>query len=323
MNRLSSSRNKKVPNKFKDMIHDLSNNGMTMKNMLNKDMVQSMENDVDSGKEGVGTECCVEGAEMGKEMENGGECNSSGKMDCGNNGMESQYTNVSESVTVDTTCPVTNPDEKLVANKENVVDSKENNSYVEALSKNLIESDNKLFSVPTSVNEKGEEVVIFDEELVNEGSEKWKFTVCGYFVGSSMPVYEVKYNIRRMWGKYGLRDIVVDNDEICYAKFKDEESMNLVLEQSPWMVNGRPFIVQKWDPQVTIVKSAPCKIPVWIKLFNVPLEAWSIKGISTLSSRLGRPIIMDKVTADMCNRGIGWLGYARVLVEIEAGKALV
>ncbi|GJZ80916.1 RNA-directed DNA polymerase, eukaryota, reverse transcriptase zinc-binding domain protein [Tanacetum coccineum] len=195
---------------------------------------------------------------------------------------------------------LTNPDEKLVANKENVVDSKENNSYVEALSKNLIESDNKLFSVPTSVNEKGEEVVIFDEELVNEGTEKWKFT-----------------------GKYGLRDIVVDNDVSCYAKFKDEESMNLVLEQSPWMVNGRPFIVQKWDHQVTIVKSAPCKIPVWIKLFNVPLEAWRIKGISTLSSRLGRPIIMDKVTADMCNRGIGWLGYARVLVEIEAGKGFL
>ncbi|GJW86809.1 RNA-directed DNA polymerase, eukaryota, reverse transcriptase zinc-binding domain protein, partial [Tanacetum coccineum] len=274
-------------------------------------------------EEGVGTECCVEGAEMGKEMENGGECNSSGKIDYGNNGMESQYTNVSESVTVDTTCPVTNPDEKRVANKENVVDSKENNSYVEALSKNLIESDNKLFSVPASVNEKGEEVVIFDEELVNEGSEKWKFTVCGYFVCSNMPGYKVKYNIRRMWGKYGLRDIVVDNDEICYAKFKDEESMNLVLEQSPWMVNGRPFIVQKWDPQVTIVKSAPCKIPVWIKLFNVPLEAWSIKGISTLSSKLGRPIMMDKVTTDMCNRGIGWLGYARVLVKIEAGKALV
>ncbi|GJR56860.1 hypothetical protein Tco_1499022 [Tanacetum coccineum] len=49
----SSNRNKKVPNKFKDMIHDLSNNGMKTKNMLNKDMVQSMENGVDSGEEGA------------------------------------------------------------------------------------------------------------------------------------------------------------------------------------------------------------------------------------------------------------------------------
>ncbi|GJR56859.1 RNA-directed DNA polymerase, eukaryota, reverse transcriptase zinc-binding domain protein [Tanacetum coccineum] len=203
-------------------------------------------------------------------MENVVECISVDKVDCGSIGMESQNNNVSESITVDTTSPCTKSNEKFVANKENVVDSMENNLYVEALSKNLIESDNKLFSVPTSVNEKGEEVVIFDEDL-----------------------------------------------------FKDEEGMNLVLEKSPWMVNDRPFIVQKWDPEVTIVKSAPCKIPVWIKLFNVPLEAWSIKGISTLSIRLGRPIMMDKITADMCNWGIGRLGYARVLVEIEVGKGFL
>nr|GFC19864.1 hypothetical protein [Tanacetum cinerariifolium] len=38
-------------------------------------------------------------------------------------------------------------------------------------------------------------------------------------------------------------------------------------------------------------------------MFNVSLEAWSKKGISTISSRLGRPIMMDKMTADMCNKG--------------------
>nr|GEY48812.1 hypothetical protein [Tanacetum cinerariifolium] len=94
-------------------------------------------------------------------------------------------------------------------------------------------------------------------------------------------VYEIKYNIRRMWGKHGLRYIVVDRDDICFAKFKDEEGMNLVIEQSPWM------------------------------------------GISTISSRLGRPIMMDKMTANMCNRGTGWLGYARVLVEIKACKGFL
>ncbi|GKE56968.1 RNA-directed DNA polymerase, eukaryota, reverse transcriptase zinc-binding domain protein, partial [Tanacetum coccineum] len=135
--------------------------------------------------------------------------------------------------------------------------------------------------VPTCVNEKGDEVVIFDEELVKEGSEKWKYTVCGYFVGSNMPGYEVKYNIRRMGGMHGLDEIVVDNDDLCFAKFKKEGGMNYVVYQSPWMVNGRPFIVQKWD----LVKSTPCKILVWIRLFNVPLEAWSIKGIGTISSR--------------------------------------
>ncbi|GJV02633.1 RNA-directed DNA polymerase, eukaryota, reverse transcriptase zinc-binding domain protein [Tanacetum coccineum] len=89
----------------------------------------------------------------------------------------------------------------------------------------------------------------------------------------------------------------------------------------PWLVNGKPLIVQKWDPEVVIVKESPCKIPIWIRLYNVPLEAWSIKGLSAISSRLGRPLMMDQMTSDMCKEGSGRLGYARVLVEIDASKS--
>ncbi|GKE21940.1 hypothetical protein Tco_1433452 [Tanacetum coccineum] len=104
----------------------------------------------------------------------------------------------------------------------------------------------------------GDEVVLFDEELMREGSEKWKNTVYDYFIGCNMPIYEVKYNLRRMWGKYGLKEIIVDEGGLCFIKFRSEEGEN--------------------------------------NMFNVPLEAWSTKGISTLSRR--------------------------VLVELEAAKGL-
>ena len=35
------------------------------------------------------------------------------------------------------------------------------------------------------------------------------------------------------------------------------------------------------------------KIPIWAKMINVPLEAWSKEGISGLASSLGRPLRMD------------------------------
>lgn len=57
---------------------------------------------------------------------------------------------------------------------------------------------------------------------------------------------------------------------------------------------------------------------MWVKLFNVPLEAWSINGISAIASSLGKPIIMDNATAKMCNEGIGMINYARVLIEVDA-----
>ncbi|GJW49093.1 RNA-directed DNA polymerase, eukaryota, reverse transcriptase zinc-binding domain protein [Tanacetum coccineum] len=63
---------------------------------------------------------------------------------------------------------------------------------------------------------------------------------------------------------------------------------------------GVLHLVQKRDPNVEIVKECPSKIHVWIKLLNVPLEAWNVKVISAISTRLGRPIKIDQMAADMC-----------------------
>ncbi|GJZ24509.1 RNA-directed DNA polymerase, eukaryota, reverse transcriptase zinc-binding domain protein [Tanacetum coccineum] len=66
--------------------------------------------------------------------------------------------------------------------------------------------------------ENGNEVVVFDEELDKERCMKWQLTLCGYL---------------------------------------HEDGINIVLEQSPWLVNAKPLVMQKWDPDVNIVKSEP------------------------------------------------------------------
>ena len=56
---------------------------------------------------------------------------------------------------------------------------------------------------------------------------------------------------------------------------------------------------------------------------NVPLEAWNVQGISRLASSLGNPIIMDRITASMCDKAYGRASFARVLVEVDATKELL
>ncbi|GJV30375.1 RNA-directed DNA polymerase, eukaryota, reverse transcriptase zinc-binding domain protein [Tanacetum coccineum] len=129
----------------------------------------------------------------------------------------------------------------------------------------------------------GSDVVIFDEELVNTGSAKWNLTVYGYFVGMIMNFTELRYIIMRMWGRYGLGEMFATNNDVYCFKFKHEYG--------------------------------PEKVPLWIKMFDITLEAWSAKGISALASILGKPLIMDDMTAQMCQYGKGRIGYARVLVE--------
>nr|GEV84866.1 hypothetical protein [Tanacetum cinerariifolium] len=130
--------------------------------------------------------------------------------------MESVCDDVNESITK-TGSQIDN------ATKENPIDNGissqraiKQSSYASTLSKNLNGKGNRLFTVPTGFNCNGEEVVLFDEDLVREGSEK-------------------------------------------------------------------------------------CAI----------------------SSRLGKPVMMDQMTFEMCNMGTGRLGYERVLVELDASKNFI
>ncbi|GKC27774.1 RNA-directed DNA polymerase, eukaryota, reverse transcriptase zinc-binding domain protein [Tanacetum coccineum] len=121
-------------------------------------------------------------------------------------------------------------------------------------------------------------------------------TVIGFFVGFKMSAPELRYHLRRMWGRFGLKDVIVNSKGQCFFKFNNEEGMNRVVEQGP------------------------CKVPVWVKLYNVPLEAWCVEGLSAIASSIGKPVVMDSMTTIMCSNGMGRFEYARVLVEIDDKK---
>ncbi|GKC50823.1 RNA-directed DNA polymerase, eukaryota, reverse transcriptase zinc-binding domain protein [Tanacetum coccineum] len=96
--------------------------------------------------------------------------------------------------------------------------------------------------------------------------------------------------------------------------------MKMVIERGPWMIRTKPLLVQKWNPNVCVEKKDPEVIPLWIKLYNVPLEAWSNKGISALASSLGKPIIMDQTTTKMCNEGVGSIGTEEEKRQVDSGN---
>ncbi|GKB27299.1 hypothetical protein Tco_0866700 [Tanacetum coccineum] len=108
----------------------------------------------------------------------------------------------------------------ITANTYVHVNSVNMNSYANVVGNNGNELDKNLFFVPTGLNDNGEEAMIFEEELVIEGSKKWQLTVCGYFVRCSLSPAEIRYNLRRMWSKHGLGEIQVDSNEMCFLSLK-------------------------------------------------------------------------------------------------------
>ncbi|GJT46938.1 RNA-directed DNA polymerase, eukaryota, reverse transcriptase zinc-binding domain protein [Tanacetum coccineum] len=142
---------------------------------------------------------------------------------------------------------------------------------------------NKLKFMSTAMNDERREVAVMDPVL-EEGIDKWSMTVVGNFMGFQMGYREIVGHLKRMWRLY----------------------------QS-----------EEWEPGLCMSKLDTSKLPLWVKIYDIPLEAWNVEGISRIASRIGVLIIMDKITTSIFEKPYGRASYARVLVEVDVAKGLV
>ncbi|GKB40393.1 zinc knuckle CX2CX4HX4C containing protein, partial [Tanacetum coccineum] len=199
---------------------------------------------------------------------------------------------------------------------------KQSMSFASAVSKSFGGfGNNKLKYVSTALNDEGREVAVIDPVL-EEGTNKWSMTVVGHFIGFQMGYREIVGHLKRMWRLYQLEEVIV-NQGMYYFNFKSHEGMQCVIENRPWMLENKPLFVRKWEPGLCMSKLDTYKLPLWVKIYDFPLEAWNIEGISRNASRIDVPIIMDKITTSICEKPYGRAFYARVLVEVDAAKGLV
>ncbi|KAL2252845.1 UNVERIFIED_CONTAM: hypothetical protein Sindi_0079200 [Sesamum indicum] len=93
--------------------------------------------------------------------------------------------------------------------------------------------------------------------------------------------------------------------------------MEEIIEGGPWLFQGQPIVLQKWEPGMAMRKLKHTQVPVWIKLRHLPMEFWTTEGLSTVASGVGKPLYPDAITR-ACTR----LDFARVCVMIDATQKL-
>ncbi|GJU03542.1 cysteine-rich receptor-like protein kinase [Tanacetum coccineum] len=74
--------------------------------------------------------------------------------------------------------------------------------------------------------------------------------------------------------------------------------------------------------RVSLKRNEVTKVPVWIKLYNVPVVAYSANGLSLIGTQVGKPIMLDAFTSSMCEDPWGRINFARALVEINVDSIL-
>ncbi|GJZ47806.1 MAK10-like protein [Tanacetum coccineum] len=147
-------------------------------------------------------------------------------------------------------------------------------------------------------------------------------TLVGYFVGKSLAFQIVQNYVNNTWAKFGLSKLMKMDNGMFLFKFDIKSGMDQVIERGPWLIRNTPLILTKWKPNVSLKPGVVTKVPVWVKLYNVLVVAYSEDGLSLIATQIGKPIMLDAFTSSMCVDSWGRISFARALIEIDAKSDL-
>ncbi|XP_039047666.1 uncharacterized protein LOC120188249 [Hibiscus syriacus] len=118
-------------------------------------------------------------------------------------------------------------------------------------------------------------------------------------------------------GKPSQVKVSLAGPNLFVFSFLDVGLREWVLENGPWHIQNKPLILRDWTPGMKKLSFDLSLLPIWVQLYNVPLELYSQKGLSYIANALGKPLFMDSITASRQR-----LEFAKICVEIEAGAII-
>nr|GFD03176.1 zinc knuckle CX2CX4HX4C [Tanacetum cinerariifolium] len=105
-------------------------------------------------------------------------------------------------------------------------------------------------------------------------------------------------------------------------QFKTFKGLEDVLENGPWMIHNSPVILKKYTMNTRLCKEEPTRIPVGVKIHDVPMQVFSKDGLSIIASQIVKPIMLDSYTSSMCIESWWRSSLAGSLIEINTDDVL-
>lgn len=132
----------------------------------------------------------------------------------------------------------------------------------------------------------------------------------------------MEFQANRRWKNRGLIEVIMNEEGFFFFKFGCEDDLLEILEEDVCLIEGKPLILQRWYPHIVLSKDVPKTIPLWVKIYNIPLQYWNCNGLSRIGSGVGNILMADGLTEKMCRVASGRLSFAMLLIEVDANKPL-
>ncbi|GJX22365.1 zinc knuckle CX2CX4HX4C containing protein [Tanacetum coccineum] len=104
----------------------------------------------------------------------------------------------------------------------------------------------------------------------------------------------------------------------------------LPLLSSQWRLTSKPIsyagaavLKEIGRLDTSLLKEELTRIPIWVKLHDVPIQVFEEDGISLIATFIGKPVMLDSYTSSMCNDSWGRSSFARCLIVVNSEADLV
>lgn len=99
--------------------------------------------------------------------------------------------------------------------------------------------------------------------------------------------------------------------------FADTEDYQRALTKGPWFWNTAGLFLTPWFPEFDPATAVITKLPIWVRLPNLPAHLWNFVVFEAIGNSLGRYLSTD------ADRGLkGMYTFARICAEIDLSKGL-
>ncbi|GKD21175.1 zinc knuckle CX2CX4HX4C containing protein [Tanacetum coccineum] len=115
-------------------------------------------------------------------------------------------------------------------------------------------------------------------KVIEKVGARLEHTLYGYFIGKRLAFPVVEYYARNNWGKHELKRVMMNTKGFFFFKFESKVGLEAVLESGPWMIRNTPIILKKWSMSTSLLKEELTRIPIWVKLHDVPLQVFDDGG---------------------------------------------
>ncbi|GJW21379.1 zinc knuckle CX2CX4HX4C containing protein [Tanacetum coccineum] len=148
-------------------------------------------------------------------------------------------------------------------------------------------------------------------KMVEKVSTHFEHTLYGYFIGKRIAFSVVEYYTKSNWAKHGLKRVMMNSKGFFFFKFDTRVSLEAVLEGGFWLIHKSPVILKKWSMDTRLLKEELTRIPVWVKLHDVPIQVFEEDGISLIATFIGKPVMLNSYTSSICKDSWGRSSFAR------------